>query len=55
MLETTDMRDKFSSLKEFEQFNLGWTRACAKLNPTEKNLERLDGVEHRAELLRLEA
>lgn len=49
------IRENFKTLHEFEHFNLAWTRACAKLNPTKKNMQRLEDVEYRAELLRLEA
>jgi hypothetical protein len=55
MLDSRLIRENFKTLQEFEHFNLAWTRACAKLNPTKKNMQRLEDVEYRAELLRLEA
>lgn len=54
MLCTEDLTNKFISLKEYEKYALAWTRECARLNPTEKNLERLMTMEHRAELMGLE-
>ena len=55
MLETADILGKFHSLKEYEKFNLEWTRECAKLNPTERNKRRLEDMEYRAKLMKLEA
>lgn len=49
------IRENFDTLKEFELFHLAWTRVCAKLNPTEINVERLEISEHRAKVLKLEA
>ena len=54
MLSTEDLRGKFESLKEYEGFNLAWTRECARLNPTDMNTERLKKQKHKAELLGLE-
>lgn len=54
MLFTEDLTNKFVTLKEYEKYALAWTRECARLNPTEKNVERLKTFEHRAKLLRLE-
>lgn len=54
MLTTTDIRWKFTSLEDYEKFNLKWTRECARLNPTEKNVDRLNTMEHRAELMGVE-
>lgn len=48
------IRENFDTLKEFEVFHLAWTRACAKLNPTQKNMERLEVSEYRAKALKLE-
>ena len=48
------IRENFDTLKEFEMFHLAWTRVCAKLNPTERNVERLEISEHRAKLLGVE-
>ena len=54
MLCTEDLTNKFVSLKEYEKYALAWTRECARLNPTEKNLERLEVSENRAICLGLE-
>lgn len=51
MLETKQISVFFGSLNEYEQFNLEWTSACAKLNPTERNVERLGVLKKRAERL----
>ena len=55
MLCTTDIIWKFGSLSDYESFQLAWTRECARLNPTEKNKQRLVESEKRAELLGVEA
>lgn len=51
MLETKQISTFFESLSEYEHFSLEWTSACAKLNPTERNVERLGVLKRRAERL----
>lgn len=55
MLTTSEIQDKgFAYLKDYEQFVLEWTRECARLNPTEENVLRLEIAERRARLMKLE-
>lgn len=42
MLDVQDLKGKFSTLREYEKFHNEWARACYRLNPTEKNKERLE-------------
>ena len=55
MLYTEDLTNKFGTLMEYEKYALAWSRECARLNPTDRNKERLKVSEHRAELLGVEA
>ena len=54
MLDTKDILGKFDSLKDYEKFNLDWTKACASINPTEDNVERHNRQKRRAELMGVE-
>ena len=54
MLSSVALRDKFGTLHEWEKWHLEWTRVCAKINPTEKNADRLKVSEIRAKLLGVE-
>lgn len=47
MLETKQIAVFFDSLSEYERFNLAWTSICARLNPTERNMQRLGVLERR--------
>ena len=42
MLNTQDICAKFGTLLEYEAFHKEWARACYRLNPTEKNKERME-------------
>lgn len=42
MLDTQEICAKFSTLREYEKFHNEWARACYRLNPTEKNKERME-------------
>lgn len=42
MLDVQDLKGKFSTLREYEKFHNEWARACYRLNPTEKNKERME-------------
>ena len=54
MLSTELLRERHMSLTEYEHFSLEWTRECARLNPTEANVLRLEIAEKRARLMKLE-
>jgi hypothetical protein len=41
MLDTQEICAKFGTLREYEKFHNEWARACYRLNPTEKNKERM--------------
>lgn len=51
MLETKQIAVFFEYLQDYEKFNFAWTSICAKLNPTERNMERLGVLQRRAERL----
>ena len=42
MLNMDDVRGKFGSFEEFKKFHNEWERAYYRLNPTEKNKERME-------------
>ena len=42
MLDVQDLKGRFSTLREYEKFHNEWARACYRLNPTEKNKERME-------------
>lgn len=54
MVTTIQIRKFFSSLQEYEEFLLHWTRTCAKINEVGRNAKRLPAVEKRARLLKIE-
>lgn len=54
MLKAEEIIGKFSTLKNYEKFNLEWTRVCARLNPTDSNKKRREEMEKRAKELGLE-
>ncbi len=47
MLETKRIAVFFDSLSEYEKFNFAWTSICARLNPTERNTQRLGALKRR--------
>ena len=55
MLDPTAIREKFGSLVAYNDFQLAWSRECARLNPTKKNKDRLLESEQKAEMFGLEA
>lgn len=54
MLETKEIAVMFDSLQDFEKFNLEWTSICARLNPSNANVQLLSKAQKRARKLGIE-
>ena len=42
MLDTKDICCKFGTTQQYDVFCKEWAKACYRLNPTEKNKERME-------------